>query len=51
MARPLTVATGATGLLGSHVAEQLAERLRALVRPSGDVSFLPECGVEIVPNR
>jgi nucleoside-diphosphate-sugar epimerase len=48
----LNVVTGATGLLGSHVAEQLVgrgERVRALVRPTSDVSFLQELGVEIVP--
>src|SRR4051794_41015733 len=35
--------TGATGLLGSHIAEQLASRgrrVRALVRPSSDTAFL-----------
>ncbi len=49
----LNVVTGATGLLGSHVAEQLraaGERVRALVRPGGDTSFLHKLGVEIVPG-
>src|SRR5947209_6820121 len=43
--------TGATGLLGSHVAQQLVERgerVRALVRPSSDTSFLRGLGVELV---
>lgn len=45
--------TGATGLLGSHIAEQLVakgERVRALVRPSSEVSFLRHLGVELVPG-
>lgn len=47
----LNVVTGATGLLGSHLAEQLrqrGERVRALVRPSSDTSFLKSIGVELV---
>jgi nucleoside-diphosphate-sugar epimerase len=43
--------TGATGLIGSHLAEQLAargERVRALVRPTSDTSFLERLGVEFV---
>jgi 2-alkyl-3-oxoalkanoate reductase len=46
----LNLVTGATGLLGSHVAEQLVargERVRALVRPSSDVAFLRGLGVEL----
>jgi nucleoside-diphosphate-sugar epimerase len=42
--------TGATGLLGSHVAEQLVargERVRALVRPGSDTAFLRRLGVEL----
>jgi nucleoside-diphosphate-sugar epimerase len=45
------VLTGATGLLGSHIAEQLAghgERVRCLVRPTSDVRFLRSLGVELV---
>ncbi len=45
----LNVITGATGLLGSHIAEALAargERVRALVRPASDVSFLRGLGAE-----
>jgi nucleoside-diphosphate-sugar epimerase len=52
MAGKLNVVTGATGLLGSHVAEHLVrrgERVRALVRPSGDAAFLRQVGVELVP--
>jgi 2-alkyl-3-oxoalkanoate reductase len=45
----LNVITGATGLLGSHIAEQLAgrgEKVRALVRASSDTTFLKSLGVE-----
>jgi nucleoside-diphosphate-sugar epimerase len=44
------VVTGATGLLGSHIAEQLAlreEKVRAVVRPAGDTAFLKSIGVEL----
>lgn len=47
----LSVVTGATGLLGSHIAEQLrarGERVRALVRPRSDTTFLQQLGVELV---
>jgi nucleoside-diphosphate-sugar epimerase len=43
--------TGATGSLGSHVAEQLVQqgkRVRALVRPSSDRQFLSSLDVELV---
>jgi len=46
----LNVVTGATGLLGSHIAEQLVargERVRALVRPGADTAFLKHLGVEL----
>ncbi|MGL4550770.1 MAG: NAD-dependent epimerase/dehydratase family protein, partial [Gemmataceae bacterium] len=46
----LHVVTGATGLLGSHVAELLrkrGERVRALVRASSDTAFLRSLGVEL----
>jgi nucleoside-diphosphate-sugar epimerase len=42
--------TGATGLLGSHIAELLVRRgrrVRALVRPGSDVAFLNQLGVEL----
>jgi len=42
--------TGATGLLGSHVVEQLVargERVRALVRASSDTTWLRAHGVEL----
>jgi nucleoside-diphosphate-sugar epimerase len=45
------VITGATGLVGSHIAEQLCERgaaVRALVRPESDTRFLQTLPVEIV---
>jgi nucleoside-diphosphate-sugar epimerase len=47
----LNVITGATGLLGSHLAEQLVargERVRALVRSASDAAFLRQLGVELV---
>ncbi len=50
MAEKLNVITGATGLLGSHVAEALVahgERVRALVRPGSDSAFLRGLGVEL----
>lgn len=43
--------TGATGLVGSHLVEQLVERgdkVRALVRPTSDVRWLTALGVELV---
>jgi nucleoside-diphosphate-sugar epimerase len=43
--------TGATGLLGSHLAERLIEqgsRVRALVRPGSRTEFLDALGVEVV---
>lgn len=49
----LHVITGATGLIGSHVAELLrsqGERVRALVRPNSDTRFLRMIGVELVPG-
>ena len=45
----MNLITGATGLLGSHIAEQLVqagEPVRALVRPSSDTRLLDELGVE-----
>lgn len=51
MPEKLNVVTGATGLLGSHIAEQLrgaGERVRALVRPSSDTRFLERIGVELL---
>ena len=46
----MNLVTGATGLLGSHIVEQLCERqrpVRALVRPSSDLSWLGNMPVEI----
>ncbi len=43
--------TGATGLLGSHLAERLSRRgeiVRALVRPGSPTEFLESIGAEIV---
>jgi nucleoside-diphosphate-sugar epimerase len=50
MPSKLNAITGATGLLGSHIVEQLAargERIRALVRPESDLEFLKKHGVEL----
>ncbi|MFO0958212.1 MAG: NAD-dependent epimerase/dehydratase family protein [Isosphaeraceae bacterium] len=47
----VSLVTGATGLLGSHIAERLAnrgDRVLALVRPSSDIRFLNSIGVEHV---
>jgi nucleoside-diphosphate-sugar epimerase len=46
----LNVVTGATGLLGSHIAEQLVargERVRALVRPTSETAFLRRLGADL----
>lgn len=51
MNRPISLVTGATGLLGSHIAERLVSRgraVRALVRPGSATSFLEPLGVELV---
>ena len=47
----LSLVTGATGLLGSHICEQLVLRgrsVRALVRAGSDTRFLDSLGVETV---
>ena len=47
----MRLVTGATGLLGSHLAEQLraqGEEVRALVRTRSETRFLESLGVEIV---
>jgi nucleoside-diphosphate-sugar epimerase len=47
---PTDLVTGATGLLGSHIAERLisrGDRVKALVRPGSDVSYLRSLGVEL----
>lgn len=47
----MNLITGATGLLGSHIAEQLHRRgepIRVLVRRGSDTSFLDTLGVEKV---
>ncbi len=49
----LVLVTGATGLVGSHVAERLRQlgfRTRAIARPSADTSLLRSWGVETVPG-
>jgi len=47
----MNLVTGATGLLGSHIVEQLhkrGEQVRVLVRPGADVKFLDSLGVQKV---
>jgi nucleoside-diphosphate-sugar epimerase len=47
----LVLVTGATGLLGSHLAERLTtegNRVRALVRPGSPTDFVDALGVEVV---
>ena len=47
----MNLVTGATGLLGSHIVEQLRRRgqaVRVLVRPTSDRSWLQTQGVEFV---
>src|SRR5581483_5082786 len=49
-AEKINVITGATGQLGSHIAEQLREQgehVRALVRPGSDTTFLQSIGVDL----
>lgn len=51
MSDKLNVVTGATGQLGSHIVEQLraaGERVRVLVRPGSDASFLRDQGAQVV---
>jgi 2-alkyl-3-oxoalkanoate reductase len=46
----MNLVTGATGLLGSHICEQLVKRgqqVRALARQGSDVTFLAQLGVDI----
>ena len=48
---PCDLVTGATGMLGSHIAERLVaqgRRVRALARPTSKTRFLESLGVEIV---
>jgi nucleoside-diphosphate-sugar epimerase len=50
MIAQLNLVTGATGLLGSHVVEQLVQRgrpVRAFVRPASDATFLKQLGIEL----
>src|SRR5436309_2265822 len=51
MTQKINLVTGATGQLGSHIAEQLrggGEHVRALVRPGKDTAFLQQLGVELI---
>jgi nucleoside-diphosphate-sugar epimerase len=48
---PLALVTGASGFVGSHLVEGLRERgwrVRALVRPTSSLSWLPSEGVDLV---
>ena len=48
---PLDLVTGATGMLGSHIAERLVargRRVRALVRAASETRFLRGLGVDLV---
>ncbi len=52
MSGQLNVVTGATGLLGSHIAEQLlaqGHRVRAITRPTSNTSELAKMGAELAP--
>ncbi|MDX2039160.1 MAG: NAD-dependent epimerase/dehydratase family protein [Isosphaeraceae bacterium] len=54
MSTSTALVTGATGLLGSHIAERLVEQghaVTALVRPGSDLSFLRRLGVRCVEGR
>ncbi len=47
----INLVTGATGLLGSHIAEQLRRHgrpVRALVRPGSDIQSLSSLGVDLM---
>jgi nucleoside-diphosphate-sugar epimerase len=49
----MNLVTGATGLLGSHIVEQLVARgqpVRVLVRKGSDTSFLDSLGVQKAPG-
>ncbi len=49
----MNLITGATGLLGSHIAEKLTaagQSVRALVRPGSDTRLLESMGVEFAPG-
>lgn len=49
----VALVTGGTGLLGSHIAEQLRaknQRVRAICRAGSDTTFLRKIGAEIVPG-
>jgi 2-alkyl-3-oxoalkanoate reductase len=51
--QPLAFVTGATGMIGSHLARRLLDegwRVRALVRPTSDTALLASWGVELVPG-
>ena len=48
---PLAFLTGATGMVGSHLARRLLDegwRVRALVRPTSDTALLRQWGVDLV---
>jgi nucleoside-diphosphate-sugar epimerase len=50
---PTTLVTGATGFVGSHVADRalaLGHAVRTLARPTSDLTYLKQIGIEIVPG-
>ncbi len=52
MSGQLNVVTGATGLLGGHIAEQLlaqGQRVRAITRPASNTAELAKLGAELAP--
>jgi nucleoside-diphosphate-sugar epimerase len=51
MSARINLITGATGLLGSHIAQQLISRgetVKALVRPASETTFLKEIGAGLI---
>jgi len=49
----MNLVTGATGLLGSHIAAKLrlaGQEVRALVRPGADTRFLTDIGCKLAPG-
>src|SRR5262245_7197100 len=50
---PTTLVTGATGFVGSHAAERaksLGHTVRTLTRPSSDLTYPRQLGLEVIPG-